>query len=99
MTNLDPWIGEAVSVAVAECGFAAGALGEGPKCTHPPTTHLMSESAMHGIVSLSACDSHARIARLAGVLMGEHPYGPGCVAVETIFQPHGCAPIPPDGEA
>lgn len=93
----DPWIGDATTKETSGCGFGGSGPGDGPKCTDPATVHVMSESAIHGVVSLSACDRHAPIARAAGPLIDEHPFGPGCDSQPSYWTPSGyCLPIAPE---
>lgn len=93
MTGQEPWIGDPVVDDGNHCGFGSGPLGEGPKCTNTPTLHLLSESAIHGMVALSTCDQHASIARAAGTLNDEHPYGPDCQNQSTLWSRLGrCLP-------
>lgn len=91
--NVEPWIGDATTEAGDECNFSAGALGDGPKCQQRATRHVLSESAMHGLVALTTCDVHAPIARSAGVLNDEHAYGPGCSGLSSLWTQAGyCLP-------
>jgi len=46
-------------------------------CGQPETVHILADCAW-GRVSLRACEEHAPLAREAGLLAGEHAYGPGC---------------------
>lgn len=93
--NTEPWIGDAVTENDSTCNFSSGPLGEGPRCTNPATLHIRSESAIHGVVSLATCDTHAEIARGAGLNPDEHPYGPGCEGDFSYWTTEGyCLPDP-----
>ena len=94
--NHEPWIGDATADDAGTCSFNSGALGEGPRCSEQPTLHVKTESAMHGVVALPTCDRHAPIARAAGLLLDEHPYGPGCRGQTSFWTANGiCLPVAP----
>lgn len=77
----EPWIGD-LSTGPG-CRLRWGV--DGPICGAPVTLHVLTESAARGKTSLSTCETHASVARAAGVWLGEHsPSFPGC----------DCAPIP-----
>ncbi len=59
-------------------GCAFSAVLDSPSCGLPPTVHIHSRATAWGDVGLVACDAHADIARTAGQLIAEHPYGPDC---------------------
>lgn len=94
----EPWIGDATEEGESGCGFNAGALGDGPRCGGPVVMHILSESAMYGLVTVSPCAEHLAIARAAGVWMDEHGYGPGCEGEETLWTGPVCVPVPPGNE-
>lgn len=77
MTTYEPWIGEETIGPGTDCRsrWAPG----WPPCGAPATIHIMSESAIDGVVCLRMCETHAPAARAAGVHLDEHsPSFPGC---------------------
>lgn len=71
-----PRIGEQSTEWQPVCGYS-DAPGR-PKCQQPATRHLMLWSPHSGLVSVSTCDQHLPIARMAGELRQEHPYRDCC---------------------
>ncbi len=75
----EPAIGD-VSFAPADiCAWTE--VPGGPFCGAPAHWHFLSESAVYGLVQLTSCDTHAGVARAAGVLHGEHLHGENCRTV------------------
>lgn len=71
----EPWIGDDPTGSGCRVHWAPG----WPACGEPVTLHVMSESAIDGVVCLPTCERHARHARDAGVYVDEHsPSYPGC---------------------
>lgn len=94
----DPWIGDPSDAPDGTCVFA---LEPGdPHCGQPASVHILAESAIYGLVGLVACDVHAPVARnTGGPVIGEHPYGPGCVGQETWWREDGCVRSETSGAA
>ena len=84
----EPWIGDENT---GDPGICTYAFDEGsPHCGESATVHVLSESAIHGLVALPTCDRHASIARSAGPYLGEHRYGAACSAPKTLWYDDGC---------
>jgi hypothetical protein len=84
----EPWIGDEGD-RPGLCEYRGLDYG-GEKCGDRATVHVLSESAMYGVVSLPTCDRHAPVAREAGVYKGEHAYGQTCMYPLTFWQADGC---------
>ncbi|MFC0626149.1 hypothetical protein [Kribbella deserti] len=98
----EPWIGDAATNDHGGCRYALNEFAAAEdirRCGAPATVHIMSESAMHGLVSLASCEKHADIARAAGAYVGEHRFGPNCAGVETVFGADGCDVVAESGGA
>ena len=94
----EPWIGDEMADHPGRCIYSLDEFDPNSSvCGAPATVHVCSESAMYGEVSLSTCDRHAPIARAAGRLVGEHPFGDGCRAHSTWFRLDGCVPAESSG--
>jgi hypothetical protein len=82
--------------APAEPGNLCAYSGPNPgpaNCGHRAVTHLLITDRAHPDgVGLSACHTHADIARASGQLVDEHPYAEGCVAAVTIWLGDHCGP-------
>jgi hypothetical protein len=72
----EPWIGDENADDPGICTYSPAP--ERPVCGLPATVHVLTESAIHGVVGLASCDEHMFTARAAGPYISEHPYGPGC---------------------
>ncbi len=71
------------------CGYAPDL--DQPGCPAPATVHLRVQDSAWGMVALPTCDAHLGIAESAAMVLGRHPYGPGCSsAAETLFFPTHC---------
>lgn len=84
----EPWIGDESTGLDGTCTYAPKPGDE--KCGSPATRHLMSESAIYGLVSLPTCDLHAPVARAASPWLGEHPYAPDCSGRWSRWRLDGC---------
>jgi hypothetical protein len=58
------------------CAFSAAL--DAPACGADAVTHILSEAPGWGPVGLETCTRHEPVARAAGAVMGEHPWGPLC---------------------
>jgi hypothetical protein len=78
MTSYEPWIGE--DTTGGDGTDCRARWGPGwPACGATATIHILSESAIDGVVCLKTCEAHAPMARAAGVYVDEHsPSFPGC---------------------
>jgi hypothetical protein len=74
-------------------GCAYSATLDAAACGAEPTIHIASDAPGWGVVAFASCADHAVAARVAGVLLIEHPYGPVCT--EGLCWP---ADAPGDGE-
>ncbi len=91
MGSDDAWIGDVSDDGrQGTCVFSVGPSD--PRCGAPATVHLCCESAIYGPVGLTACNAHAPIARMAGPLLGEHPFTADCMIRVTRFSDDGCRP-------
>lgn len=63
---------------------------DGQTCGRPAVVHIMAFGDDVGTVQVESCRRHAALARLAGDLVAEHPYGPRCDAGR-------CWPVSPNG--
>jgi hypothetical protein len=86
--NSEPWIGDESTDSPDGCHYSdkPGV----PRCGAVATVHILSESAITGLLALSACDRHAPIARAAGPYLGEHAFGAGCMAIPSMWHDEGC---------
>lgn len=96
MSN-EPWIGDVNEGPRGGCCYA-DKPGD-PECRNPATVHILSESAIHGQVTLPTCDRHASTARAAGPVLGEHPYGSACQGAAVWWRFDGCVPVSDSGAA
>lgn len=86
MTTHEPWIGSDASGTGTGCRQRWGPGW--PPCGAPVTIHVLSESAIDGVVCLQVCEPHAQTAREAGIYTGEHsPSYPGCRCRPTAKKP------------
>lgn len=82
----EPWIGSDASASGMGCRQRWGPGW--PPCGALVTIHVLSESAIDGVVCLQVCEPHARTAREAGVYVDEHsPSFPGCRCRPTVKRP------------
>lgn len=87
MSTYEPWIGPPATGSGCRARWSPG----WPACGAPVTIHVLSESAIDGVINIPVCEAHAPSARVAGVYTGEHsPSFPGCVCRDTAPEP------PPD---
>jgi hypothetical protein len=84
----EPWIGDENTDRPGICTFAPRPGDEG--CGAPATRHIMSESAIYGLVALPTCDVHAQLARTAGPWIGEHEYTSNCSGRWSRWRLDGC---------
>lgn len=70
-----PFVGPPDLGPTDTCAFAPSL--DTPRCTQPPAVHIQTDSPW-GKVALNACPAHVTIARAAGQVIAEHPWGPGC---------------------
>lgn len=98
----DPWIGDEVANDDGSCRFGLDEFAteqDAKLCGQPAAVHVLSESAVHGVVALSTCARHAVIARAAGVFLGEHAYTAACATPATLWYPDGCIALTEPGGA
>ncbi len=90
MTAVPPGVGGPTSDHRAVCAYT-GSVPDGPTvCNAAATRHLMVQSPAWGVVGLLACDAHLRIARAAGIVLGEHEFMGLCGLPGTAWTDERC---------
>jgi hypothetical protein len=84
----EPWIGDVNTDRPGMCTYAPQPGDE--RCGAPATRHIMSESAIYGLVALPACDTHAPLARAAGPFLGDHAFTADCSGHWSRWRLDGC---------
>jgi len=84
----EPWIGDKSTQSSDSCHYSDGPGS--PHCGLAATVHILSESAITGLLGLVACDRHASTARAAGPYLGEHAFGANCAASPSLWFDEGC---------
>jgi hypothetical protein len=58
-----------------------------PECGEQPTVHLIAVADGWGMVTLSSCAAHARVARLSASVITEHTWHDACVTNDCVAVP------------
>lgn len=57
------------------------------QCETAAIVHVLTESARHGVVALTACEEHAPVARMAGAAVAEHRFQGFCELPGALWAP------------
>lgn len=81
---MEPGVGGPSGDYRAVCAYTGSRDGE-HVCGEPAAVHLMVNDPAWGTIGLAACDRHAPVARVAGVVLGEHEHSGLCGLPGTFW--------------